>query len=73
MAQVYRLQASQGRWFLHEHPEGASSWAMTEIKGLLDVEDVAVVSADQCMFGLTTWAKSGKMSAFARKRTRTRA
>ena len=29
---LYRLQAIQGRWFLHEHPNSASSWKLPDMQ-----------------------------------------
>ena len=26
VCRLYQMQISEGRWFLHEHPAGASSW-----------------------------------------------
>ena len=69
MAQVYRNQVLQGRWFLHEHPATASSWSLKEITDLLDMQSVEVVQADQCMYGLKTWGQNGKDVLRARKRT----
>ena len=40
MAQVYRTQALQGRWFLHEHPASASSWSLKEIKDVLELDTI---------------------------------
>ena len=69
MAQVYRIQATQGRWFLHEHSASASSWSLKEIADLLEMDGVGVVQADQCMYGLKTWGRNGKEVSHARKRT----
>ena len=69
MAQVYRIQMTQGRWFLHEHPASASSWSLKEITDLMDMGGVGVVQADQCMYGLQTWGRNGRGVAHARKRT----
>ena len=70
VAQVYRAQAVQGRWFLHEHPATASSWSLKEITDVLDLKDVEVAQGDQCMYGLKTWGKSGRDVKAARKSTK---
>ena len=31
---LYRLQMKKGRYFLHEHPQGADSWQMEEVEQL---------------------------------------
>ena len=46
-----REQLDGGRFFLHKHPEYASSWGLKSIKDLLDVPEVQTVSADQCQYG----------------------
>ena len=51
-AKIYAIQWRTGRYFLHEHPEGASSWEEQCIKSLLAKEDVIRVNVDQCMYGL---------------------
>ena len=39
----------------HEHPAGASSWDLEKIKEAIGMKGVEVVTADQCMYGPTTW------------------
>ena len=51
---VDRMQLDEGRLFLREHPAGASSWDLEEMKELMSEEEVHTVRADQCMYGLTT-------------------
>ena len=48
---LYREQMENGRYFLHEHPEWATSWAAAPIAGLMKDERVKRVRADQCMYG----------------------
>ena len=67
--ELYKQQIEAGRWFLHEHPAGATSWGMGEVRRLMEMEGVQVTVADQCMYGLTTWTKEG-IRASAKKRTR---
>ena len=68
---LYKEQVKNGRWFLHEHPTGASSWDLEEIQKLQEELGVQVVTADQCMYGLKTWRKKGgKKDVAARKRTK---
>lgn len=57
---LYRLQLEQGRFFLHEHPEKASSWGLKEIEKLGREVGVSITVIDQCMYGLTTWGMNGK-------------
>ncbi len=48
---LYREQLESGRYFLHEHPEGATSWQEECIKSLLEIPSVGRVTADQCQLG----------------------
>ena len=66
---VYRHQAKEGRWFLHEHPSTATSWQEKCVLGIMELEGVSTTITDQCMFGLKTWDIEGK-PALAKKRTR---
>ena len=70
VAGLYRRQMREGRLFLHEHPAGASSWMLKEIKELCEEDGVETVIGDQCMYGLKTWSMDGKEQVSARKRTR---
>ena len=51
-------QAAAGRYFLREHPSGASSWGLTAVKALQELPGVTHVNADQCQYGAT--AVSGR-------------
>jgi hypothetical protein len=51
VSEVYQMQISSGRFFLHEHPEWATSWQLPAITRILDQEDVSRVRADQCQYG----------------------
>ena len=57
--ELYRLQLSAGRYFIHEHPEGASSWYMHETVKLLVEPNVGVASFDMCRFDMKA-TKDGK-------------
>ena len=48
---LYREQMENGRYFLHEHPGWATSWAASLTAGLMEDERVKRVRADQCMYG----------------------
>ena len=53
VASLYAEQAAAGRYFLHEHPSGASSWGLTAVKALQQLPGVTRVNADQCRYGAT--------------------
>lgn len=59
---------SKGRYFIHEHPDRASSWKLPQVETLRNAEGTWEVKTDICMHGLTT-VKQG-VRAPARKPTR---
>jgi hypothetical protein len=48
---IMRDQLAAGRYFLFEHPAGASSWQEDRFQSLLDEPKVGRVVAHQCQFG----------------------
>ena len=66
-AKFYAMQWKARRYFLHEHPAGATSWQETCIKDLLMKEGIIRVNGDQCVFGLK--ANDGTREGPARKTT----
>ena len=50
-AKLYAMQWRAGRYFLHEHPEGAPPWQERCIVKLLKKDGVVKVNGDQCMYG----------------------
>ena len=48
VAELYREQLDGGRYFLHEHPSYASSWAIPAIKAVRKMAGVQRVHGDQC-------------------------
>jgi len=48
---LYTDQVEGGRFFLHEHPEGASSWDEDCIQEVLRLPEVSRVRGDQCQYG----------------------
>ena len=57
--ELYKMQIRAGRYFIHEHPEGASSWHMRETIELLMDQDVGIAQFDMCQYGMTVM-KDGK-------------
>ena len=49
--ELYKMQDDGGRYFLHEHPVGASSWKEICIREVLEREGVSRVNGDQCLYG----------------------
>ena len=49
--ELYYDQLNGGRYFLHEHPEHATSWQLASMKALTEAESVLRVCGDQCQYG----------------------
>ena len=54
VAKLYKLQLDGGRYFLHEHPQGASSWDLQCMRDITGMERVLKVTAHMCAFGLVS-------------------
>ena len=59
---AYNRQVKSNRFFLHEHPLTATSWAEPEMQRLLATPGVYFIRADQCQFGLSTWTAEGEQA-----------
>ena len=68
VCELYKQQIQENRWFLHEHPVGATSWRLKSVQNIMKMAGVQCAIADQCRYGLTTEV-NGKRKP-ARKRTR---
>ena len=62
----YEIQWRNGRYFLHEHPAEAGSWAEPMMRKLMSRSGVQRVVGDECQYGLKSKDESGE--APARKR-----
>ena len=51
VAELYRDQLADGRYFLHEHPRSASSWDLSCMQRLQSTAGVETVCGDQCQYG----------------------
>ena len=51
MMEVYRKQADEGRYFLHEHPAYAAPWGLQSVCEIMDLPGVDCVVGDQCQYG----------------------
>ena len=54
---LYGIQCGAGRYVLHDHPAGASSWQEECIKKLFKKHGVVRVVGDQCRYGLVSTEK----------------
>ena len=66
--ELIKLQIAGGRWFLFEHPAGASSWALDFVRAVVQRPDSHLVLAHQCRFGQKGTDQLGK--ALVKKPTR---
>ena len=64
---LYAIQIQQGRHFLREYLQGASSWREGCIQRMLGTKGVVRVDADQCQYGMISKDKFG--TGLARKAT----
>ena len=48
---LYARQMELGGYFLHEHPDTATSWQLPSVRALLARKGVGRVTGDQCQFG----------------------
>ena len=71
MFDLYEIQAKAGRYYLHEHPSGASSWNEPVVVDFIASQpDVILTSSPMCAFGMRAQTRTGKVEDMAYKRTR---
>ena len=56
---LYKLQADAGRYYLHEHPIAARSWAEECIGAVMRITGGKIIKLYQCEFGLTSVGDDG--------------
>ena len=61
---LYREQETEGRYWLHEHPQGAASWQEPAMVELLAFGHAYVVNANMCQFGMTSSDEDGEGLVF---------
>ena len=59
--QMCRQQMALGRHFVYEHPLGASSWELAEVRDLLRDKRVLTSELHMCEFGLTSTDADGRV------------
>ena len=52
--EIYKLQVAEGRYFLHEHPQTASSWKLKCVQEVEKLEGVMTMVAHMCQYGMTS-------------------
>ena len=63
--EIYQMQMDIGKFFLHEHPDSASSWKLPEVQRMMNNRKVRIVKCDMCTFGMEATDKEG--TALVRK------
>ena len=53
------LQMQEGRYFVHEHPQQATSWDLPQVLNFIAKFPVHLVTNHQCMFGLRAKGADG--------------
>ena len=66
--ELYRIQLKEGRHFVHEHPNCATSCLMPEVQALTGMTGVMITTCDMCAYGFE--AKDEQGEALAQKRTK---
>ena len=51
---LYHRQRVRGRYYLHEHPQTATSWKLPAMQALMERDDNHVAVGHMCAFGMTT-------------------
>ncbi len=51
VCELYQMQLDNGRYFLHEHPGGATSWKENCVQDIWPHPDVERIINHQCQFG----------------------
>ena len=70
VVKLYKKQIDAGRFFIHENPAHAKSWALPCVRKMMREVGVEIVEADQCMFGLKTWGRHKSQLMLAKKPTK---
>ena len=65
--ELYQIQVDQGLYFLHEHPDGASSWKNTKVQKIANTPGVYRVKGDMCTWDMKQEDEQGE--GVIRKRT----
>lgn len=56
---IYRIQSESGRFFLHEHPQSASSWRLPEMVSLMEDLKINKTATHMCRFGMRSQDEQG--------------
>ena len=67
ICKLIMIQHRDGRYFIHEHPSGISSWQDQSVQEVLTVTKATITEFDQCMFGLMAIDKDGSLKHYRRR------
>ena len=68
---LYELQASEGRYYLHEHPSSAASWREHVVVDFIAHQpDAFLIDCPMCAFGQRILRPDGSCEGMSQKRTR---
>ena len=54
ICELYRMQVEGGRYYVHEHPTTASSWAEVVVQETMGMSDAWIVRTNMCRVGMAT-------------------
>ena len=57
--ELYKIQHSAGRYFIHEHPDTANSWEEHCVQQVMNLKGVVTVKSHMCQFGMTSVNEEG--------------
>ena len=55
--EIYDMQEKAGRYYLHEHPAGASSWNLPQVRQFILDHSAHLVTMDMCCYGMVIKGK----------------
>ena len=68
--ELYEIQAAAGRFYLHEHPQGASSWTHKTVTDFcMRHPDAELATMHMCAYDMKVMSKDGQELGYAMKPT----
>ena len=67
ICKLIMIQHRDGRYFIHEHPGGISSWQDQCVQEVLTVTQATITEFDQCLFGLMATDRDGSLKLCRRR------
>ena len=57
--ELYRMQVSAGRHYVHEHPKGSAAWKLPEVQQFVLETQAEIVDLNMCAFGMKARDEQG--------------